>query len=107
MSDVIKELKHYGEVYIFGSILMNVENYNDIDIAIIHPDDISFENQICEKLSPKIVRESNIQPLLSYTKPENHISSQKKYHILYCQMSVFNSTCHPIKEKVKSGLRIN
>ncbi|MGD8780847.1 MAG: nucleotidyltransferase domain-containing protein [Ignavibacteria bacterium] len=107
MNDVIKELKQYGDIYIFGSSIKDVEKYNDIDIAIIHPDNISFENQICEKLSNETVRKSNIQPLLNYTKPENHISYQKKYHILYCPISVFNNTSHPIKEKVKSGLRIN
>ena len=107
MNNLIEDLTQLGEVFIFGSSIRGNQKFNDIDIAIIHPDSISFEKHLNQCISREDFLDSKIEPLLRYAKSPVGDLNFKKYHLLFCSSSEFQKTTHPIKEKVINGIRIN
>lgn len=107
MLELIRELKKYGQVTTFGSILeKNLSEINDIDIAVIFDDESSYDpglliNNICKK--NKIDEYCRVQKLFAYKKVPSETKKALPIHILYCKKQDLQKQ-HPILESLKKGL---
>ena len=94
---------------IFGSILKNdIENVNDIDIAIIVP---NGELEHCKRQFDLKLKQLKLEhlyyvdKLLHYHKSPVNRKKTQFFHILFCEENDLNSN-HPIITSLKKGVEI-